>query len=177
MTRCWWRSAACRTANCWMPAKPVLKLTSVASSTSTNSCAPTCRTSSLSATSSGQPMLAHKRRARRPRCRRSYRRHEALLRSESDPIHRLHRAGSGMGGSDRERSERERHQLRNLHLPVGGFRPCDRFRLCRRHDQTDLRQKKLTASSVARLSAPTAANCWVKSVWLSRWAATRKTSR
>ncbi len=38
----------------------------------------------------GQPMLAHKGVHRRPRCRGSYLRPETLLRSESDPIHRLH---------------------------------------------------------------------------------------
>ena len=64
--------------------------------------------------------------SRRSRGSRSYLRSETLLRSESDPIYCLYRTGSGMGWSDRERSEREGHQLRNSNLPVGSFRPCNR---------------------------------------------------
>ena len=40
-----------------------------------------------------------------------------------------------------EKKRKKRHQLRNRHLPVGCFWPCYRFRLRRRYDQTDFRQR------------------------------------
>lgn len=93
-----------------------------------------------------------------------------------DPVnhHRLHRAGSGVGGSDRE--EAERHQLRNLHLPVGG-RPCVASDCADGADKLifDKETHRIIGATIVGTSG--AASCWVKSVWLSRWAATRKTSR
>lgn len=51
-TPCWSPSAVCRTVKTSTPVKRAWKWTTVALSASTNSCAPTCRTSSLSAISS-----------------------------------------------------------------------------------------------------------------------------
>ena len=104
---CWSRWAARRTAASSMPTRPASRSPSAASFRSTGRCAPTCRTSSRSATSSVNPMLAHKAT------------HEGKLAAEvaagekqrvgraRDSVGGLHRSGNRLGRRHRDRSEGE----------------------------------------------------------------------
>lgn len=107
-------------------AKQAWKWTTVASSALTNNCVPTYHTSLLSVISSVSRCW-HTKVFTKVTLPLKLSPVKTLLRSESYSVYCLYRTRSCMGGFDRERSERERHQLRNCHLPVGCFWSCDRF--------------------------------------------------
>ena len=157
-TACWWRSAARRTASKIDAEKAgVARRPSAASSRSTGRCAPTCRTSSRSATWSAS------------RCSRTRPRTKASSRRKSPPAQKrewVARVIPSVAYTDPEiawvgvtetEAKAKGIAVGIGEVPVGRVRPRGRPRPHRRLHQADLRRAQRTAWSAAASSACTPA--------------------
>ncbi len=71
----------------------------------------------------GQPMLAHKASHEGKLAAEVGARRQTFLRCARDPVGRLHRPGDRVGGSHGDRSEGQKHRVREGQLPVVGQCP------------------------------------------------------